>query len=191
MNRSRDIPLPLAILLATGACAGLPSPPARPRPAPDLQVEAEDGQSRFKREEWFLQRRHGADGEVPVDLFARAAANWRAWSVSHRSTLPAKDGGSPFSGRIWQEMGPRNIAGRVLSVAVDPRTHAVLWAGSAGGGLYRSGDFGQTWRQLGETVCPACGSAPSPSIPRTPTSSIWGPAIPTATCTASAASAAC
>jgi photosystem II stability/assembly factor-like uncharacterized protein len=158
MNRSRDIPLLLAVLLATGACAGLPSPPTRPRPAPDLQVEAEDGQSRFKREEWFFKRRHGADdrdGEVPVDLFARAVANWRAWSASHRIAVPAKDGGSPFSGRIWQEMGPRNIAGRVLSVAVDPRNPDVLWAGSAGGGLYRSADFGQTWQQKGGDHLPS------------------------------------
>src|SRR4051812_40006547 len=158
MNRSRDIPLLLAVLLATGACAGLPSPPVRPRPAPDLQVEAEDGQARFKREEWFFKRRQGADGTVPVDAFARAAANWRTWSASHRvlpTALPAKDGGSPFSGRLWQEMGPRNIAGRVLSAAVDPRNPDVLWAGSAGGGLYRSADFGQTWRQMGGDLLPS------------------------------------
>src|SRR6185503_21110755 len=124
------------ILLTVAACAGLPSQPVRPRPAPDFQVEAEDGQARFRREEWFFKRRQGPDGEVPVDAFARELANWRAWSPSHQSAPPAKEGGSPFSGRLWQEMGPRNIAGRVLSVAVDPRNPDVVWAGSAGGGLF-------------------------------------------------------
>jgi photosystem II stability/assembly factor-like uncharacterized protein len=155
MSRSRDIHLLFAVLLATGACAGLPAPPTPPRPAPDFQVEAEDGQARFRREEWFFKRRQGPDGEVPVDAFARELANWRAWSPSHQSAPPAKDGGSPFSGRLWREMGPRNIAGRVLSVAVDPRNPDVVWAGSAGGGLYRSADFGHTWQQKGGDSLPS------------------------------------
>src|SRR4051812_16618942 len=149
MNRSRDILFLLIALLAGGACAELS--PARPRPAPDFEVQAEDGQSRSRREEWFFKRRQDSDGAVPVDAFAREIAAWKAWSASH----PAKDGGSPFSGRLWQEMGPRNIAGRVLSVAVDPRNPDVLWAGSAGGGLYRSADFGQTWRQMGGDLLPS------------------------------------
>ncbi len=158
MNRSRNILFLLAILLAAEACAGSPapqSPPTRPRPAADFRVEPEDGQARSRREEWFFERRQGADGEVPADAFARAVANWRAWAPSHRSSRLAKDGGSPFSGRLWQEMGPRNIAGRVLSVAVDPRNPDVLWAGSAGGGLYRSADFGQSWQQKGGDHLPS------------------------------------
>jgi len=38
----------------------------------------------------------------------------------------------------WQSIGPDNIGGRVLSLAFDPDSSNILWAGSASGGLWRS-----------------------------------------------------
>ena len=38
----------------------------------------------------------------------------------------------------WTSLGPLNISGRMLSIAVDPRDRDVLYAGSASGGLWRS-----------------------------------------------------
>ncbi|PYQ63209.1 MAG: hypothetical protein DMF53_10795 [Acidobacteria bacterium] len=148
MNRLWAIP----VLLATTACAGLHAP-VRPRPVPDQRIAEADGRVRLAREEWFLKRRQEADGTVPVDAFGRAQERWREWSLRHGAGKAA--GASPFDGRIWQEIGPRNIAGRVLSVAFDPNDPDVLWAGSAGGGLYRSGDFGQSWRQMGGDHLPS------------------------------------
>src|SRR3954447_3756531 len=147
MNRFWAIP----VLLAAAACASVPSTPARPRPVSDQQTPEADGTVRLAREEWFLKRRQEADGTVPVDAFGRAQVRWREWSLRHGKAA----GASPFDGRIWQEMGPRNIAGRVLSVAFDPNDPDVLWAGSAGGGLYRSEDFGQSWRQMGGDHLPS------------------------------------
>ena len=43
----------------------------------------------------------------------------------------------------------------MLAVAFDPTNSDVIWAGSAGGGLWRSGDFGQTWRQMGGDHLPS------------------------------------
>ena len=149
MNRLWAIPL----LLAATACASVPSTPARPRPIPDQRIAEADGTVRLTREEWLLKRRQEADGTVPVDAFGRAQERWKEWSLRHGAGKAA--GASPFDGRIWQEMGPRNIAGRVLSVAFDPNDPDVLWAGSAGGGLYRSGDFGQSWRQMGGDHLPS------------------------------------
>ena len=114
MNRSWSLP----VLLAAAACASVPSTPPRPRPIPDQKIAEADGRVRLAREEWFLKRRQEADGTVPVDAFGRAQERWRAWSLSHGAGKAA--GASPFDGRIWQEIGPRNIAGRVLSVAFDP-----------------------------------------------------------------------
>jgi hypothetical protein len=42
----------------------------------------------------------------------------------------------------WQSIGPDNIGGRVLSLAFDPDSSNVLWAGSASGGLWRSSTGG-------------------------------------------------
>lgn len=38
----------------------------------------------------------------------------------------------------WQTMGPHNIGGRTLVVAVDPQRPGRIWAGTASGGLWRS-----------------------------------------------------
>ncbi len=179
----------LLLLLAATACASVPSTPARPRPVPDQEIAETDGRVRLAREEWFLKRRQEPDGTVPVDAFGLAQERWRAWAPGHGAGKAAA--ASPFDGRTWQEIGPRNIAGRVLSVAFDPNDPDVLWAGSAGGGLYRSGDFGGAGGRWAATTCRASGSARSRSIPRIPRSSTWGPATPTPTCTASEGSAAC
>ncbi len=42
----------------------------------------------------------------------------------------------------WHSIGPDNIGGRVLSLAIDPDSSNVLWAGSASGGLWRSSTGG-------------------------------------------------
>lgn len=38
----------------------------------------------------------------------------------------------------WEALGPHNIGGRTLALAFNPLNDATLWAGSAGGGLWRS-----------------------------------------------------
>ena len=150
MNRSWS----LAVLFIAAACASSPSQPPkeRPQPVPDRIVDS-DGDARLEREEWLLQRRREADGQVRADAFARGLRSWEAWSTAHPS-LELKTG-SPLGARTWQEAGPRNIAGRVLSVAFDPESPDVIWAGSAGGGLWRSGNFGSTWKQIGGDHLPS------------------------------------
>ena len=38
----------------------------------------------------------------------------------------------------WEAIGPKNIGGRTISIAIDPNNPLVIYAGSAGGGLWRS-----------------------------------------------------
>ncbi len=42
----------------------------------------------------------------------------------------------------WQSIGPDNIGGRVLALAIDPDSSNLIWAGSASGGLWRSSTGG-------------------------------------------------
>ena len=46
----------------------------------------------------------------------------------------------------WQSLGPSNVAGRVRSMAIDPRNPLRILAGTASGGLWISEDGGTTWR---------------------------------------------
>ena len=38
----------------------------------------------------------------------------------------------------WQSMGPDNVGGRTISIAIDPVDTNVIWLGSASGGLWKS-----------------------------------------------------
>jgi photosystem II stability/assembly factor-like uncharacterized protein len=57
----------------------------------------------------------------------------------------------------WASIGPDNIGGRILSLAIDPADATVIWAGSASGGLWRSttgGEGAAAWARV-ETGFPA------------------------------------
>jgi photosystem II stability/assembly factor-like uncharacterized protein len=50
----------------------------------------------------------------------------------------------------WEEMGPYNVPGRMISVAVNPQNTDILLAGSASGGLWRTDNSGtgEGWRRI-------------------------------------------
>ena len=52
----------------------------------------------------------------------------------------------------WLSLGPENIAGRMRSLALDPADPAVLYAGSAGGGVWKSTNSGRDWRVLDDLL---------------------------------------
>lgn len=45
----------------------------------------------------------------------------------------------------WKALGPGNIGGRTYAILVHPAQHQTMWAGSAGGGIWRTDDGGQSW----------------------------------------------
>lgn len=50
----------------------------------------------------------------------------------------------------WQERGPANVGGRTRALLVDPAdsTASTWYAGAVGGGIWKTTDRGQTWRNL-------------------------------------------
>lgn len=51
----------------------------------------------------------------------------------------------PMPLQRWRCVGPRNVAGRIISLVQDPGNALTLYAGSAFGGLWRTQDGGDTW----------------------------------------------
>ena len=47
--------------------------------------------------------------------------------------------------RKWEALGPGNIGGRTRTILVDPANPDTIWAGSAGGGIWRTDNGGQNW----------------------------------------------
>jgi photosystem II stability/assembly factor-like uncharacterized protein len=45
----------------------------------------------------------------------------------------------------WVPVGPTNIGGRCTALAIHPADPDIVYIGSAGGGVWRSNDAGQTW----------------------------------------------
>ncbi len=50
----------------------------------------------------------------------------------------------------WVAWGARNIGGRMRALVQHPTRPAIMYAGSAQGGVYRSDDHGDTWVPLGD-----------------------------------------
>ncbi len=48
--------------------------------------------------------------------------------------------------QTWEEIGPNNFGGRTTAIAIDANNH--IYAGSVGGGLWKSTDQGFSWKRL-------------------------------------------
>ncbi|TAK65233.1 MAG: hypothetical protein EPO24_02755, partial [Bacteroidetes bacterium] len=57
---------------------------------------------------------------------------------------------SPFANYEWQFIGPVNLSGRTIALALNPINGNTLYAGSASGGLWRSytGGVGGNWERI-------------------------------------------
>jgi photosystem II stability/assembly factor-like uncharacterized protein len=54
----------------------------------------------------------------------------------------------PAVGGRWKGVGPTNIGGRIVSLALDPKRADTLYAAAASGGLWRSTDAGATFHSV-------------------------------------------
>ena len=106
-----------------------PQPPARRRsdaPAPDAGTHKE-------RSVWFRERAAFPFREADPDPL-----------VQYRIDRNAR-GASPHP---WQPLGPDNFGGRFTSLAVHPLLPDRIFAGAAGGGVWRTIDGGDHWQPL-------------------------------------------
>jgi photosystem II stability/assembly factor-like uncharacterized protein len=109
--------------------------------------------------------RHGANAALAVALAATAILGARADQAAQRvaSTDPAmRTKGyaahqalaktSPFAELRWQFVGPKNVSGRTVDVAVvAPKgRHYVIYAATASGGLWKTGNEATTWEPVFE-----------------------------------------
>jgi photosystem II stability/assembly factor-like uncharacterized protein len=113
-----------AALLTAPAAAAPPPPPAdvyRPVRGPSAPAEYR-----------YLQK------TVPGESIPRHAHDLAAAQARELPTV----------GGRWKGVGPTNIGGRIVSLALDPKRADTLYAAAASGGLWRSTDAGETFHSV-------------------------------------------
>jgi len=116
--------------------------------APAVGPESEDESPDFVRQRILLYlQRHGDQGRIdPERRRAKVAeeyARWREWEGKAGGRRALGIGGSE-----WSSLGPTNGAGRMTALAPHPTDSNKIYAGAAGGGVWKSTDDGATWVPL-------------------------------------------
>lgn len=84
--------------------------------------------------------------------FVAALRRFSLWALAHLlclATLPS----TSFAGaglNSWSAMGPFNAAGRIRTLAIHPTQPARMWAGSPGGGIWKTTDAGASWAPVND-----------------------------------------
>ncbi len=68
-----------------------------------------------------------------------------------RESLSRTAGLSPLRNG-WTALGPGNIGGRTRSIVVHPTVPTTIWAGSVGGGVWRTDDGGGSWTPVDDLM---------------------------------------
>jgi hypothetical protein len=95
---------------------------------------------------WNMARMY-PDGKLHSDKLEQALNEWKG---------TAQDRGPAVA---WEAIGPKNIGGRTLCLAIHPQDTNVLFMGSASGGLWKSTTQGkgvEAWERI-ETGFPVIG----------------------------------
>jgi photosystem II stability/assembly factor-like uncharacterized protein len=128
----------------------------------EVDPDADDEGAAAKRiEEYFFEPRAWPLGYV--DPMQRDAAIHRMRRMELPATAPSPRAAIPehaaLSTMDWTSIGPRPIrapagpigyAGRVTGLVVDPGNPKLVYAGTAGGGLWKTADAGVNWNPLSE-----------------------------------------
>jgi len=125
---------------------------------PEREGELQVG--RAKELDEFAARAQAAVGGIRLDRDAIAADPLAYLTYPGRAPVSpagpraaqpaaATTGRPPHARHAWVPIGPRNLAGRVRAIAcADPATALVWYAGSAGGGVWKTTDGGRRWTPL-------------------------------------------
>ncbi|MGE5399081.1 MAG: FlgD immunoglobulin-like domain containing protein [Ignavibacteriales bacterium] len=93
--------------------------------------------------QWYYEQRSYPTGVIPTEWHQSALMKISQNNVElHKSAASLS----------WSQLGPRNIGGRVRSIAVDPVNPAVIYVGSVSGGIWKTTNGGGSWLPLKDNM---------------------------------------
>jgi photosystem II stability/assembly factor-like uncharacterized protein len=123
----------------------------------------------WQREAYRLQLGQNEQGVIPSEALPRALRQLD--SARARSQAPARVAGVPTGTQVimpgdliaetagldpghtgWTSLGPGNIGGRTRSIVIHPQAPDLMWAGSVGGGVWRTEDGGGSWTPVDDLM---------------------------------------
>jgi hypothetical protein len=99
-------------------------------PAPAVQHERfeNEGLEALEALQFISKARAYPNADIPNDAYAKA---WEQHNARFANEQTAATGN-------WTSMGPNNVGGRTLCIAIHPSDTNTIWLGSASGGLWKS-----------------------------------------------------
>ena len=98
--------------------------------------------------EWFYIQRAYPRKVIDAARRIEAADGYREIRAEART----RSATSPQAALNWQLAGPTNIPGRVTDIAVDPTDSSIIYVASAGAGVFKTTNLGQTWKPVFDEI---------------------------------------
>jgi hypothetical protein len=93
-------------------------------------------------ESWLYARRANQfSGDVGMEYLIRAQQQVQDLTIKSANSL----------NMAWEELGPNNTGGRTRAILIDPTNPKICYAGSVGGGLWKSTTGGTSWSKTQTT----------------------------------------
>jgi hypothetical protein len=139
---------------------------------PDRRSDIRDAVEREGEKETFargaleheLRRLRDGRGVIPPNAYSRAKAQLevlkrrgaaRRIALGNVAPIGPQTSGVSAAPSVaavtrsqWRWLGPGNIGGRIRSIAIDPTNPSTLYAGSVGGGVWKTTNGGSSWFPL-------------------------------------------
>lgn len=107
----------------------------------------------WKREEWFASQHLSAGGSLENYAAKNFSVNAALRATNNSLISPTNNYGA------WYNLGHTNatvanfsLQGRVNCFAFDPVSPAIIYAGAAGGGIWKSSNYGASWQSITDNL---------------------------------------
>jgi hypothetical protein len=155
--------------------AALPLAPIPPLVESVVRASEPDGEQEDEyREaaEFYLLKRALPGGDLPIERYIegkRHAGGMPLYSLAQRRFVDAPKTGAARDATFgaWQSLGPGNVGGRTRSFLFHPADPNTMYAGSVGGGAWKTVDGGASWTPLTDFL-PSIGISAMAMDPKNP-----------------------